>query len=102
MIAVLCFAPAAVLATRTAGFVLLRCLRRLPFPLALLVHRLRRRRLALSLRSRDPVRELVEIEIDDRGREQSQRLADEQAADHRVAERLAQLRAGAVTEHQGH
>ena len=48
------------------------------------------------------VRELVEIEIDHRRREQGQRLADEQAADHRVAERLADFRAGACAQHQRH
>jgi hypothetical protein len=48
------------------------------------------------------IRRCSEIEIDHRRREQRQRLADDQAADHGIAERLAQLRAGAGAEHQRH
>src|SRR3984893_18540953 len=44
----------------------------------------------------------VEIEIHHRRIEQCQRLADDQAADHRIAERLADFRAGAGAEHQRH
>ena len=52
--------------------------------------------------SRKRVREPVEIEIDHRRREQRQRLADDQAADHGVAERLADFRAGAGPVQQRH
>src|SRR6185437_3696923 len=44
--------------------------------------------------------EAVEIEVDDRRREQRQRLAEEQAADHGETKRPAQLRAGAGAEHE--
>ena len=44
--------------------------------------------------------EPVEAEIDDRRREQGQQLAQDQAADDRHPERMAQLRAGAAAEHQ--
>src|SRR4051794_19002489 len=46
------------------------------------------------------VREPVEIEVHHRRREQRQRLADDQAADHRIAERLADFRSGAGAQHQ--
>src|SRR3982074_1076097 len=46
---------------------------------------------------RKRVREPVEIEIHHRRCEQRQRLADDQAADHRVAERLADFRSGGGT-----
>src|SRR6266850_7432986 len=48
------------------------------------------------------VRKPVEIEIDHRCREQRQRLADDQAADHGVTERLADFRSGPGAEHQRH
>ena len=44
--------------------------------------------------------EPVEEQIDHRRREQGQQLADDQPADDRDAERMAQLRAGAGAEHQ--
>ena len=46
--------------------------------------------------SRQTPAQLVEVEVDHRRREQGQHLGDEQAADDRPAERLAELRAGAV------
>src|SRR5215218_3514068 len=42
----------------------------------------------------------IEEQVDDRRREERQHLADEQAADHDDAERLAQLGAGSGREHQ--
>ena len=70
----------------------------------------RRRRVhrtgALGLASLAPKRrraaaaEPVEAEIDDRRREQGQHLAEDQPADDRDPERMAQLRAGAGAEHQ--
>src|SRR5712691_6243580 len=44
--------------------------------------------------------EAIEAEIDDRRREQGQRLAQDQPADDRDPERMAQLRPGAGAEHQ--
>src|SRR5258708_1341652 len=49
---------------------------------------------------RKRVRKLVEIEIHYRRCEQRERLADDQAADHRVAERLAGFRSRASTQPQ--
>src|SRR6202042_2727108 len=63
-----------------------------PSTLALL---LRRRRLGF-FRPRDPVRQPIKIEINDRGREEGQRLTDDKAADHRVAERLSHFGSTAV------
>ena len=56
----------------------------------------RRRRPAAG----QPHRQAIEIEVDDRRREQREHLADDQAADDGDAERLAQFGAGAGTEHQ--
>jgi hypothetical protein len=50
----------------------------------------------------EPVLELTEIDIDHRRREQRQGLADDQAADHGVAERLPNLGAGAGSQHERH
>ena len=47
-----------------------------------------------------PQAEFVQIQVDDRRREQRQRLAHDQAAHHGVAERLAQLRTRAAAERQ--
>src|SRR6478735_5158175 len=44
----------------------------------------------------------IEIKIDDRGSEQGEDLREQQAAHDRVAERLADFRAGAGPEHQRH
>ena len=52
--------------------------------------------------TRQKTREPVEVDVDYRRREQRQHLADQQAADHRVAERLADLGARAGAEHQRH
>ena len=52
--------------------------------------------------ARDPARQLVEIEIDDRRGEQRQRLADDEAADHGITERLPDLRAGPRAKHEWH
>src|SRR5262249_24076164 len=46
-------------------------------------------------------REAIEVEVDDRGRVERQDLREDQAADDRDAERLAQLRADAPAEGQG-
>src|SRR5262245_62678078 len=58
--------------------------------------------LALALRTRlvatEPDLHAVEIKINDRRGVKRQQLAQREAADHGVAERLAQLRSGAVTE----
>src|SRR6516165_2211762 len=57
--------------------------------------------LSLGARSAgDPSIETVEVEKDDRRRVKRQRLADDQPADDRIAERLADFRAGAGAEHQ--
>src|ERR1700753_1749424 len=48
----------------------------------------------------EPLRDAVEIKIDHRRREQCQHLADQQAADHGVSERLAKFRASAMAQHQ--
>ena len=48
----------------------------------------------------EPTIETVEIEKDDGRRIERQRLADDQPADDRIAERLTDLRAGAGAEHQ--
>src|SRR5882757_4529374 len=50
---------------------------------------LRRARAALK-----PFRQPVKIEVDHGGREKGQRLADQQASHHRIAERLPDLGAG--------
>ncbi len=50
----------------------------------------------------DPHLDAVEIEIDDRGGVEREDLAERETADHRIAERLAHLRAGAVAERQRH
>src|SRR5215470_2889407 len=60
--------------------------------------------LGLALRTRlvapEPDLHAVEIKINDRRGVERQELAQREAADHGVAERLAQLRAGAVTERE--
>src|SRR5215475_16217692 len=60
--------------------------------------------LALALRTRlvapEPDLHAVEIKINDRRGVKRQQLAQREAADHGVAERLAQLRSGAVTERE--
>ena len=56
----------------------------------------------LSRSCAEPFRKPIEIEIHHRRRKQCQRLADEEAADHGIAERLADLRAGAGAQHQRH
>src|SRR5438552_8939550 len=65
-----------------------------------------RRRFAFKTHRASPalkrVREPVEIEIHNGCREQRERLTDDQAADHRIAERLADFRSGARTQHQRH
>src|SRR5260370_6634052 len=48
----------------------------------------------------DRTAEAIEAEIDDRRREQGERLAQDQPADDRDPERMAQLRPGAGAEHQ--
>src|SRR6516164_5555286 len=48
----------------------------------------------------EPCVETVEVEEDDRRRVKRQRLADDQPADDRIAERLADLRSRAGAEHQ--
>src|ERR1700722_17722075 len=48
----------------------------------------------------EPRIETVKVEEDDRRRVKRQRLAHDQPADDRIAERLADLRAGAGAEHQ--
>src|SRR5580704_1395136 len=59
-----------------------------------------RRFLMLGLLAAQPGLEAIEIEIDHRRREQCQELAQRQAADHGVAERMAQFRSRAGAEHQ--
>src|SRR6516164_7287813 len=44
--------------------------------------------------------EAVHVDVNDRGGEQCQQLGHQQAADDRIAERLTDLRADAVAEHQ--
>src|SRR5438445_13135089 len=60
--------------------------------------------LALAFRTRlvapEPDLHAVEIEVDHRRGVERQQLAQREAADHGVAERLAQLRSGAVTERE--
>src|SRR5262249_57232114 len=60
--------------------------------------------LGLALRTRlvalEPDLHSVEIEINDRRGVERQELAQREAADHGVAERLAQLRSRAVTERE--
>ena len=53
-------------------------------------------------KSADELTQLVEIDIDDRRREEGQHLRKEKSADDGIAERLADLRAGAGAEHQRH
>src|SRR4051812_13005212 len=48
-----------------------------------------------------PRLQAIEIEVDHGGRVEREQLAQRQSADHRVAERLAQLRSGAAAERQG-
>src|SRR5215213_11895185 len=52
------------------------------------------------LARRPPPPQPIEEQVDHRGREERQHLADEQAADHDDAERLPQLGSGARGEHQ--
>nr|GEY79798.1 hypothetical protein [Tanacetum cinerariifolium] len=59
------------------------------------------RRLGLGL-PRKPAPQPIKVQIDDRGGEQRQHLADQQAADHDQAQWLAQLGPGAGCEHQGY
>src|SRR5580704_1438226 len=56
--------------------------------------------LMLGLLAAQPGLEAIEIEIDHRRREQGQELAQRQAADHGIAERVAQFRSRAGAEHQ--
>src|SRR5712672_233862 len=56
-------------------------------------HRTRR-----NAAGRRPNIEAIEVEVNDRGCEQGQKLAENKAAHHGIAERLAQLRSGAVAE----
>jgi hypothetical protein len=58
------------------------------------------RRIAVRVLARPAHHQTIQVQVDHRCREQCQHLAQNQAPDHRVAERLAQLRAGAVAEHQ--
>ena len=56
-----------------------------------------------SLRGRwPPPAQLVEVDVDHRRGEQGQHLGDQQAADDREAQRLAELRAGAVRQDHRH
>jgi hypothetical protein len=64
-----------------------------------LPERPRARRAAVRA-ARPPALQAIEGEIDDRRREERQHLAEDQAADHRDAERMAQLRAHAPADHQ--
>src|SRR6185312_8989241 len=50
----------------------------------------------------EPAADSVEVVVDHRGREQRQHLRDQQAAADRPAERLAELRAGAMAEDHRH
>src|SRR5579883_2284715 len=59
------------------------------------------RLLAINLAlAEKPGLQAVEIEIDNRRRIEGEHLAEREAADHRIAERLAQLRACARAKHQ--
>src|ERR1700733_3480434 len=57
---------------------------------------LRRRRTALG----EAHAQAVEIQIDDRGGEQGQCLAEKQSSDHGISQWLTQFRTGAATEHE--
>src|SRR5215469_5328078 len=49
----------------------------------------------------DAALEAVEVEVDDRGREQRQELRQDESTHDRDAERMAQLRSRAGADHQG-